>query len=292
MTANTDNHYYVPKPSLWPIVACIALFTLMLGLIHWLHGYLWGPKLILAGFIILVFMMFGWLGLVIRESRQNIFSNQVGRTFHIAMAWFIFSEVCFFGAFFGTLFYLRLVVVPELGGMGYEPFTHLLLWPDFVGQWPVFSSPNDNLYQPIKEGMSAGGLSLLGTIVLVTSSITVTFGHRCLLKNQRKALGFWMIITIILGLCFLGLQAHEYWAAYMLQDMRLNSGVYGNTFFMMTGFHGLHVTIGTIFLIVVTVRIFKGHFSESNHFAFTASNWYWHFVDVVWLLLFVLVYWW
>ena len=203
------------------------------------------------------------------------------------MSWFIFSEVCFFGAFFGALFYARIISVPWLAGAGTNLETHILLWPDFADTWPLFMTPGGDG----TEAMEAWGLPFINTVILVTSSITLTFAHWALKKNQRIHLGLWLAVTVALGATFLTLQVVEYIHAYTELGLSLGAGIYGSTFFMLTGFHGAHVTMGTIMLTVMLVRCLKGHFTPENHFGFEATSWYWHFVDVVWLFLFTFVYW-
>jgi cytochrome c oxidase subunit 3 len=198
------------------------------------------------------------------------------------MTWFIFSEVMFFAAFFGALFYVRNMSVPDLGDLGQK-----LLWPDYTAGWPT----NGPYLKEVFEPMQAIGIPLLNTIILVTSGGTLTVAHYALKSGNRGALKFWLFVTIVLGFTFLGFQAYEYTHAYSEMNLKLSTGVYGSTFFMLTGFHGFHVTIGAIMLSVMLGRALRGHFDAEHHFAFEAAAWYWHFVDVVWLLLFILVYW-
>ena len=193
----------------------------------------------------------------------------------------------FFAAFFGALFYARIISVPWLAGAGHRLETHLFLWPDFADTWPLFMTPAGNS----TEAMAAWGLPFVNTVILVTSSVTVTFAHWALKKNSRLPLKIWLGITVLLGVTFLTLQVVEYEHAYQELGLSLGSGIYGSTFFMLTGFHGAHVTMGTIMLAVTLLRCFRGHFSSDSHFAFEAVSWYWHFVDVVWLFLFTFVYW-
>lgn len=282
--------YYVPKPSHWPLVASIGVTTLLVGAASWLHDDWYGPYVFTAGFLILVGMMFGWFGQVIYESEKGFYDLQVDRSYRWSMTWFIFSEVCFFGAFFGALFFTRYWTIPLLGGE-VHPITHVTLWSDFKATWPLLSNPNNQSFVGAQEGMGAWGLAAINTLILLTSGATITWAHWALKLNHRKQLVIGLICTIALGLTFLFLQAHEYYDAYNDMSLTLNSGIYGTTFFMLTGFHGLHVTIGTIMLIVILGRSFSGHFTPERHFAFEAVSWYWHFVDVVWLLLFVFVYW-
>jgi cytochrome c oxidase subunit 3 len=205
----------------------------------------------------------------------------------MSMAWFIVSEIMFFAAFFGALFYARMISVPWLAGAGNNLETHVLLWPDFADTWPLFMTPGGDA----TEAMEAWGLPFINTVILVTSSVTVTFAHWALKKNQRLPLLIWLAITVALGVTFLTLQVIEYTHAYNELGLTMGAGIYGSTFYMLTGFHGAHVTMGTIMLTVMLLRCFSGHFSPENHFAFEAASWYWHFVDVIWLFLFTFVYW-
>ncbi len=286
------SHYYLPTPTHWPIFGSIALFCMTFGTASWLHHEWFGPYLVAVGFGVLIFMMFGWFGTVIYENQKGLYDAQVDRSFRWAMVWFIFSEVCFFGGFFGALFYARLQIIPTLAGLiAQDEMTHTLLWPNFKGIWPLIQNPSNYDFLNPKEGMGAWGLAAINTLILLTSGVTVTWAHWSLKLNKRKQLIIGMILTVALGISFLFCQAHEYYDAYTKMGLTLDSGIYGTTFFMLTGFHGLHVTIGTIMLIVILGRCLVGHFTPERHFAFEAVAWYWHFVDVVWLFLFVFVYW-
>ncbi|MEO8739982.1 MAG: cytochrome c oxidase subunit 3 [Casimicrobiaceae bacterium] len=281
-TPNTEPYYYIPQPSHWPITGSCALLLMAVGAATWFNSYAMGPWLVLAGFCVLVTMMFGWFGRVIDESRHHLYNAKVDLSFRWGMGWFIFSEVMFFAAFFGALFYTRNLSVPWLGDM-----QNKLLWPEYTSAWPT----NGPYFKEAFTPMGAIGIPLLNTILLLTSGGTLTIAHHALIEGRRGALKFWLFMTIVLGFAFIGFQAYEYSHAYSELNLKLSSGVYGSTFFMLTGFHGFHVTIGATMLTVMLVRIFRGHFDAQHHFAFEATAWYWHFVDVVWLLLFVLVYW-
>ncbi len=275
-------YYYVPQPSHWPITGSLALLLMGSGAAFWFNGYPAGPWMTAVGFAILVFMMFGWFGTVIGESEQRLYNRKVDLSFRWSMSWFIFSEVMFFAAFFGALFYVRNISVPDLGSLGAK-----LVWPDYAAQWPTSGPYEKGSFTP----MGAIGIPLLNTIILLSSGVTLTIAHHALKAGHRGALKLWLFATIVLGFTFVGLQAYEYMHAYSEMNLKLSTGVYGSTFFMLTGFHGLHVTVGATMLTVMLFRVLRGHFDAEHHFAFEASAWYWHFVDVVWLLLFVLVYW-
>ena len=292
MTSKEYENYYVPSQSHWPIVGAIALFLIAFGAAHYVtdlskerSGY--GGYLLLAGIALVIYMLVGWFSDVIKESLAGKYSKQMDNSFKQGMSWFIFSEVMFFAAFFGALLYLRVFSVPWLGGAGNNVETGAVLWPEFIAQWPLLKTPDGTT----TNAMGWYGLPLINTVLLVLSSITAHFAHSALIKNNRIALKNWLGITIVLGLAFIGFQILEYSHGYS-EEMRLflTSGVYGNSFYLLTGFHGMHVTLGCIMLIVMWFRILKGHFTPEKHFAFQAASWYWHFVDVVWLMLFVFVY--
>lgn len=286
--AHAQDHYYVPHDSHWPIVGTVGLLFMMLGVSVWLNGSDPGFWIMLAGIGVLVFMMIGWFGNVISESRQGVYSAQVDVSFRMGMFWFIFSEVMFFAAFFGVLFYARNMSIPWLGGESNNFFTNLLLWPGFESTWPTNG--------PAGMGgdfdtIPALGLPLINTILLLSSSVTITIAHHALIAGHRGTLKTFLALTFILGFIFIGVQGYEYVHAYQDLNLKLTSGIYGSTFFMLTGFHGLHVTVGAIMLFIIWLRVLKGHFTPTNHFGFEAVAWYWHFVDVVWVGLYIFVYW-
>lgn len=285
-----DGHYYVPDGSHWPIAGSIGLACTVLGFANLLHGHWLGHYLFFFGALSLAYMMFGWFGDVIRESRGSLYNHQVDRSFRWGMVWFIFSEVMFFAAFFGVLFYVRQIALPWLAGEGDKTYT-TLLWPQFKAVWPLLNNPDPALFPGPVDIMHTWGIPALNTLLLLTSGVTVTWAHWALVKNYRVQLVIGLALTIALGMTFLGFQIYEYALAYDHYKLTMASGIYGSTFFMLTGFHGAHVTLGTIMLIVILLRCLKGHFSPSHHFGFEAVAWYWHFVDVVWLFLFVFVYW-
>ncbi len=286
--AQSAGAYYVPHGSKWPIVGSVALFLFMAGAASLLNGNkAMGQPLFIAGFALLVVMLFGWFGSVIKESQAGEYNDQVDTSFRMGMVWFIFSEVMFFAAFFGALFYARVLSVPWLGGAGDGFSTNQLLHPGFEAAWPTNGpAAIGGAFQTL----SAWGIPLLNTVLLLTSGLTITMAHWALKLGQRRALVFWMAATVVLGVIFLYWQAYEYYHAYTELGLTLGAGIYGSTFFMLTGFHGLHVTLGAIMLTVILFRCISGHFTKQHHFAFEAVAWYWHFVDVVWLGLFVFVY--
>jgi cytochrome c oxidase subunit III len=280
------DHYYVPHGTRWPIFGSIGLFTLMTGTALWLNDFKVGPWLMLVGFGFVLFMLFTWFGSVIDESERGLYNKQVDSSFRWGMSWFIFSEVMFFAVFFGTLFYARELVVPWLAGEGDNFLTNLLIWPGFENTWPSAGPLG-----PHVERMAAWGIPAVNTALLLSSGVTITIAHHMLRHGKRGALAFWLAATFVLGFVFLFLQGREYIHAYTELGLKLDTGIYGATFFMLTGFHGLHVTLGAIMLVVIWLRVLRGHFKPDHHFAFEAVAWYWHFVDVVWLGLFFFVYW-
>jgi len=283
--------YYVPHHAYWPLLGSIGLFTLVLGGINILHAHPTGWWFFLTGALLVALMLFFWFRSVIEESAANLYSPMLDRSFRWGMVWFIFSEVMFFAAFFGALFYARHLSVPWMGGIGAKVSTHTLLWDHFQAAWPLLKNPDPTAYVGPTAVMHAFGIPALNTLILLSSGVTVTWAHLALKKNNRRHLNIGLLITILLGFTFLSFQAYEYHHAYTELGLKLNSGIYGATFFMLTGFHGAHVTIGTIMLLIIFLRCLKGHFTEEKHFGFEAAAWYWHFVDVVWLMLFIFVYW-
>ena len=289
MSTADHGEYFIPQPSKWHLVGTIALLTTVIGAVQTIHnGSL--HLLLVAGLLMVAYLLFGWFGTVIKESMEGNYNDQVDRSFRLGMSWFIFSEVMFFAAFFGALFYARVFSVPWLGGAGNNASTHEFLWPAFEAIWPVLSNPGEAFTAP-KHAMGALGLPAINTAILLTSSVTVTWAHHALRANNRTHLNLGLGLTVLLGVVFLILQVEEYIHAYNELGLTLDSGIYGSTFFMLTGFHGFHVTMGTIMLFVIFVRCLKGHFTSDNHFGFEAVAWYWHFVDVVWLGLYIFVYW-
>jgi cytochrome c oxidase subunit III len=283
--AHANDHYYVPHGSYWPIVASIAMTVGVIGAANWFNGNASGLTILLIGLAMIAIMMFGWFGAVIREGMGGLYNAQVERSFRQGMMWFIFSEVMFFAAFFGALFYARVLSVPWL--MGEDFSTHYYLWKDFSESWPTNGPGNvGGEFQT----MSAWGIPAINTLLLLTSGVTITLAHWALKANDQGRTVLWLAATVGLGLVFLGFQAYEYIHAYRDLNLTMASGIYGSTFFMLTGFHGMHVTLGTVMLIVILLRAAKGHFTAERHFAFEGVAWYWHFVDVVWLGLFIFVY--
>lgn len=281
MSSPDKNKYYVPGASFWPLIASIALFLMAGGFSMSLQHENFpemaaiGTYILIAGTLVLAYLFYGWFAEVVRESVSGFYNKQVDVSFRWSMGWFILSEVMFFAAFFGALFYIRNFSLPWLGDAE-------LVWPGFEAVWPTAGPAATEVI----EKMSASGLPAINTVILLISGATLTWAHWGLMKDNRKQLTIGLILTILLGATFLYLQAHEYAEA----GFSIDSGIYGSTFYLLTGFHGLHVTMGTIMLAVIALRVMKGHFDSHNHFGFEAVAWYWHFVDVVWLLLFIFVY--
>jgi len=281
-TTTPHQHYYVPQPMPWPIMGSIALFCMTTGAVFVFNSHHAGWISIAAGLMILLYMLFRWFGAVIGESEGGKYGRWEDVSFRWGMSWFIFSEVMFFAGFFGALFYTRVLSVPDLASLQ----SQALLWPNFSAHWP---SAGPGFTQPFTP-MEAWGIPAVNTALLLSSGVTVTIAHWALKENRRGMLNLFLAFTIALGVLFLAFQAHEYMHAYSQLNLKLTTGVYGSTFFMLTGFHGFHVTCGAIMLTVILVRCMRGHFKPDHHFAFEAVAWYWHFVDVVWLGLFIFVY--
>jgi len=279
-----SGHYYVPSPSTYPITGMSALLFLGFGAALSMNKIELGYGLLAIGFAILFYMCFRWFGTVAAESESGKYGLDVDKSFRWGMTWFIFSEVMFFCAFFGALFYMRNFSIPWL--VEESEVLGQAFWGGYAGGWPT-TGPGD--YDPF-TAMEAWGLPAINTLILLTSGVTITFAHWALKEGRRSALTKWMLATILLGATFLFLQGYEYVHAYNDLNLKLTSGAYGSTFFMLTGFHGFHVTLGTIMLIVIYFRCAAGHFTPERHFGFEGVAWYWHFVDVVWLGLFIFVY--
>ncbi|MCF7986516.1 MAG: cytochrome c oxidase subunit 3 [Methylovulum sp.] len=291
---SSSQTYYIPHKATWPVMATGGLAMLLAGFANYLNGSSIGSTLMILGFAIFIVMLAGWFTLQSTESEAGMYSHQVGISYRMGMMWFIFSEVMFFAVFFGTLWYTRNLSVPWLGGEGVGAATKEFLWPNFEATWPTNGPGKLVNGLPTADGefekMSAWGLPFLNTLILLSSGVTCTWAHHGLLANHRDQLIKGLIATVALGFLFVAFQAIEYHEAYTEMGLTLGSGIYGSTFFMLTGFHGFHVCVGAIILSVVLFRSSKGHFKPENHFAFEAAAWYWHFVDVVWLGLFIFVY--
>ena len=280
---SNNTAYYIPHKATWPVIGTIGLVTALAGFANFLNGSSIGPTLMMIGLLIFITMLIGWFTLQAKESESGMYNHEVGISYRHGMMWFIFSEIVFFAVFFGTLWYTRNLSVPWLG----EGATKELLWPSFEAVWPT-NGPGKvgGEFEP----MGAWGLPFINTLLLLTSGVTCTWAHHGLLAKNREQLIKGLLATVVLGFLFVCFQAIEYHEAYSEMGLTLGSGVYGSTFFMLTGFHGFHVCVGAIILSVVLFRSAKGHFTPENHFAFEAAAWYWHFVDVVWLGLFIFVY--
>jgi cytochrome c oxidase subunit 3 len=274
--------YYLPEPSRWPIIGACSLLLSAAGAATWINRVAAGPYILAAGMALLIYMLLGWFGNVIRESEAGLYNKQVDVSYRWAMGWFIFSETMFFAAFFAALFYMRWHAVPDLASGDNSE-----LWPGFKGGWPTMGPGIEGQLTPMRPT----GVPLVNTLILLTSAGTLLWAHRGLQKGVRNHLTLGLFATVALGVVFLGLQFGEHYRAYTQSGLTLGSGAYGATFFMLTGFHGLHVAIGTTVLSVILVRSLRGDFSPDSQFAFQAASWYWQFVDVVWLLMYVLVYW-
>ncbi len=254
--------YHLVDPSPWPIVGALSALALFGGAVMYMHEAAGGTAIMLAGLAGMLATMFLWWRDVVREATFEGYHNKVVQIgMRYGMALFIASEVMFFVAWFWAYFNASLFPTEAMGGV-----------------WPP-------------EGIQTfdpWGLPFMNTLILLMSGITVTWAHHELIAGNRTRTLQGIGLTILLGLTFTGVQAYEYsHAAFGFRD-----GIYPTTFYMATGFHGFHVIVGTIFLMVCFVRAYKGHFKPDHHFGFEAAAWYWHFVDVVWLFLFTFIYWW
>jgi cytochrome c oxidase subunit 3 len=263
--------------------AGISMLVTMIGASGWVNSAPWGPAVCLAGIAATLLVLYFWFGDAIGESESGMYGKRIDLSYRWSMSWFIFSEVMFFGAFFGALFYARAVSMPWLADLD-----HKILWPDFVPTWGNTGPAG------VVDGFQTMGpfpIPTINTALLLMSGVTLTISHHALRAGHRGKTAFWLAATILLGAVFMGFQVYEYMHAYADLNLKLTSGIYGSTFFMLTGFHGFHVTMGAIMLSVILYRVLKGHFTADHHFGFEGAAWYWHFVDVVWLGLYVVVYW-
>ncbi len=304
-------YYFVPEPSPHPVRAAFGLFWIILGAGQWVNGVSWGKWSLFAGLLFLFYVLFNWFGDAIGESVSGKYGRKIDLSYRWSMSWFIFSEVMFFGAFFTALWWLRIHSVPMLADT-----ENAILWQGFSGAWPtsghgITASPAGivdafETMMPVgaaseavwKASWIAGmwgyishSLPTVNTAVLLTSGLTLTIAHHALIVGNRAKTIRFMWITTALGVLFLFAQSYEYYHAYHEMNLTLASGVYGSSFYLLTGFHGFHVFIGMLMLLFITLRLRKGHFSAEHHFGFEGAAWYWHFVDVVWLGLYILVYW-
>ncbi|WP_432239947.1 cytochrome c oxidase subunit 3 [Herbaspirillum robiniae] len=277
------SHYFVPGPSRWPMLAGISMLVTMIGASAWVNGASWAPYVNIFGILMVLVVLYYWFGDAIKESESGLYGENIDLSYRWSMSWFIFSEVMFFAAFFGALFYARSITMPWLADLD-----HKVIWPNFAAHWgnvgPAGTVESFNTMGPFP-------IPTINTLLLLTSGVTLTISHHALRAGHRTQTAVWLFLTILLGAIFMGFQAYEYIHAYTELNLKLTSGIYGSTFFMLTGFHGFHVTMGAIMLSVVLYRLLRGHFTPTHHFAFEGAAWYWHFVDVVWLGLYVVVYW-
>nr|YP_010349978.1 cytochrome c oxidase subunit III [Clithon lentiginosum]UOH96848.1 cytochrome c oxidase subunit 3 [Clithon lentiginosum]URF21502.1 cytochrome c oxidase subunit III [Clithon lentiginosum] len=254
------NPFHLVEFSPWPLTGSMGALFLTVGLAGWFHGY--SMSTMVLGLVLIGLTMVQWWRDVIREGTfQGFHTGKVSKGLRWGMILFIVSEVCFFFAFFWAYFHSSLAPTPELGSC----------WP------PVGINPLNPFEVP-----------LLNTAVLLASGVTVTWAHHALMEGDRINGIQGLIATVVLGVYFTFLQGGEYYEA----PFTIADGVYGSAFFVATGFHGLHVLIGSSFLLVCLVRVWTQHFSPTHHFGFEAAAWYWHFVDVVWLFLYLSIYWW
>ena len=321
MTTETSTEYekyYVPEKSKLAVCATIGLILSIFGAASIMNDLTFGDpnettsswSIFLIGLFFFMATLFVWFRTAIRENIAGMNSAQLKKSYVLGMFWFIFSEVMFFFAFFGALFYVRNLVGPWLAGEGVGA-ENVRLWPGFEFSWPMMTTPQEAVggaaAQPIANNGSFTSaetsmafadakawymwLPMWNTIILLSSSVTCHIAHMGILDGNKKKFNLWLGITVALGVLFLALQVFEYYEAYAHFGLTLNSGIYGSTFFMLTGFHGFHVLMGLPMLLIQLLRSVIGkQFTADDHFGFEASSWYWHFVDVVWVFLFLFVY--
>jgi cytochrome c oxidase subunit 3 len=288
-THGQTPYYFVPGPSSHPVMSAIGLFFVILGAGQWINGHDWGKYSLAFGLVWWLATLWRWFADSIRESEGGLYSDRIDVSYRWSMAWFIFSEVMFFGAFFTALWWARAHSMPQLA----DPI-HDILWPNFQAIWPsqaagVTGSPAGTV--EAFQTMGPFWLPTINTALLLTSGVTLTIAHHALQAGQRAKTISFMWMTVVLGVVFLFVQGYEYAHAWGDLNLTMASGMYGSTFYMLTGFHGFHVFVGMLMLLFITLRLQKGHFTKERHFGFEGAAWYWHFVDVVWLGLYILVYW-
>ncbi len=277
-------YYYVPGLSPHPIRTSLSLLITLLGAALWINESTVGYVMFLLGVGGLFTSVFLWFRDAIGESETGLNSKRVDSAYRWSMAWFIFSEVMFFSAFFFSLWYMREVTTPWLSDLDHQN----LLWPGFAGTWPNLGPAG---VVPEFKTVGPFWLPTINTALLLTSGLTLTISHHALRADRRGKAIFWLAATVVLGFTFVFCQAYEYAHAYADLNLRFDSGAYGSIFYMLTGFHGFHVILGSVFLTVILLRMIRGHFTATHHFGFEGAAWYWHFVDVVWLGLYLFVYW-
>jgi len=317
-TSTEYEKYYVPEKSKMAVMATIGLILSIYGAASIMNDMTFGDPneatsswtIFLCGLFWFLAVLFSWFRLAIKENIAGMNSAQLKKSYVLGMFWFIFSEVMFFFAFFGALFYVRTLVGPWLAGEGDGGRMNGILWEGFEYSWPMALTPQEAVGGAASQPVANNGsftsaettmafseaaawykwLPLWNTIILLTSSFTCHVAHMGILDGNKKKFNLWLGITVALGVIFLFVQFYEYYEAYAHFGLTLNSGIYGSTFFMLTGFHGFHVFMGMTMLAIQLMRSLKGHFTADDHFGFEASSWYWHFVDVVWVFLFLFVY--
>jgi cytochrome c oxidase subunit 3 len=270
-------------------MAAIGLFFLILGAGQWINGSEWGMYCLFFGMAWWLIVLYQWFSEAVRESEGGMYGRKIDLSYRWSMTWFIFSEVMFFGAFFTALWWARSHSVPALGSL-----ENALLWPDFKAVWPSMVAGATTSPAGIIEPFQTMGpfwLPTINTALLLTSGVTLTVAHHAIQVGDRSKTIKFMWMTVLLGIIFLFVQGYEYAHAWGDLNLKLSSGIYGSTFYMLTGFHGFHVLVGMLMLLFITLRLQKGHFTKDRHFGFEGAAWYWHFVDVVWLGLYILVYW-
>nr|YP_009541985.1 cytochrome c oxidase subunit III [Neogoniolithon spectabile]AYR06655.1 cytochrome c oxidase subunit III [Neogoniolithon spectabile] len=263
ISKNVQRHpFHLVDPSPWPFMAAFSAFSSATGAVLYMHAYKIGITVLTFGFLMLLFTMFVWWRDVVRESTfEGHHTGIVQRGLRYGVLLFIVSEILFFCSLFRAFFHSSLAPTVEVGSM-----------------WPPRGI---NVLNPWE-------IPFLNTLILLLSGCTVTWSHHALTSNKRTEAYFSLLITVLLATIFTSLQIFE----YNMADFRLSDGIYGSTFYMATGFHGFHVFIGTVFLLICTIRVYQYQLTQEHHFGFEAAAWYWHFVDVVWLFLFVSIYWW
>lgn len=289
---HSNTHYYVPEHSKLPFLGALGLFLLGYGTLNLLHSSMIGTVLFMAGAIILAGVLFAWFREVINEQMAGLYNEQISHSFQWGMIWFFVTEIFLFGIFMAALFYARVISVPGLAGIGNSQdfLTHIMFWPNFKDVWPLLTNPNPVAYPGSTGTVDPWHVPLLNTIVMLLSAVSVTFAYRFLKRSNRTGAVIGLSVTIVLGLIFVFMQAQEFLLAHNEYGLKLSSGIYGSTFFMLVGLHTAHVIVGLLMLAVMLLRTIKGHFNAKDNFGFKATLWFWQFITVIWLITFVFVY--
>ncbi|WP_338521269.1 cytochrome c oxidase subunit 3 [Candidatus Legionella polyplacis] len=287
------NSYYIPKPTLLPISIAIGITTILISFALFFHKKIYSQYYCLSGSIIMLISITQWIIYINKENK--FYTSQVNKSYTICIKWIIFSETCFFCTLLFSLFFIKNWSIPILGGIIHPATTHILIWPKFKSQWPLIINPNNYLFYGPTQYIKPHGIALINTIILSMSGITIYLSEKNLKAKKILYFNINILITILFGIIFIILQYIEYEHAYKKIYLTLNSGIYGSIFYILTGFHGIHVLIGIIILTIIFIYNINTNkfFSKKNNYSnlsLKLSSLYWHFVDIIWIILYIFVY--